>query len=73
MRTARNTTAAIFRDGVEYTKNEVQKILKSAGRKRVRMYYNVFGWSVYYTTAPTFATPTGRAAGFPRTKYIYTN
>lgn len=25
------------------------------------------------TTAPTFATPTGRAAGFPRTVYIFAN
>lgn len=64
---------SLFHDGTEYTKSEVISILKAAGRKRVRMFYNVLGWSVYYTTAPTFATPTGRAAGFPRSKYISAN
>lgn len=64
---------SLFQEGKEFTKTEVINILKESGRKRVRLYYNVLGWSVYYTTAPTFATPTGRAAGFPRTKYISAN
>ena len=34
--------------------------------KNTRFYYNVFGWSTYYTLKPTTATPSGRLKGFPR-------
>lgn len=68
-----NTKTQLFEKGREYSRDEVINTLRAAGRKRARMFYNVFGWSVYYTTAPTFATPTGRAAGFPRSVYIFAN
>ena len=67
------TKKQLFENGREYSRAEVINTLRAAGRQRVRMFYNVFGWSVCYTTAPTFATPTGRAAGFPRSKYISVN
>jgi hypothetical protein len=34
--------------------------------KPTKFYFNVFGWQTYYTLKPTFATPTGKAKGFPR-------
>ena len=35
-------------------------------RKNTRFYYNVCGWHTYFTLEPTFATPTGKLKGFPR-------
>ena len=67
------TKKQLFENGREYSRAEVINTLRAAGRKRVRMFYNVFGWSVYYTPSPTFATPTGRAAGFPHSVYIFAN
>lgn len=52
---------------IEYSAKEATKLIK--GRKQsVLMYYNVFGWSTYFTLEPTFATPTGKLwkDGFPK-------
>ena len=64
--------SSLFKDGEEYTIDQVRSILKSIGyQHKVKLFYNVFGWSVYYTTQPTFATPTGVKAGFPREETIH--
>lgn len=34
--------------------------------KNTRFYYNVYGWSTYFTLKPTFATPSGRLKEYPR-------
>ena len=54
----------------EYTLKEAQKYIRDKGNKQGVFYVNVYGWEIYYTLEPTFATPTGRAKGFPRTRRI---
>jgi hypothetical protein len=44
----------------EYTKKEAIE----SGIKE--FYFNVYGYDTYYTTEPTFATPTGNLKEFPR-------
>lgn len=49
----------------EYSHNEcVNKCF--AENRNLKFYRNVFGWNVYYTDEPTFATPTGNDPAFPR-------
>lgn len=50
----------------EYSKDEAIQYMKDNTLTKKRWYYNVYGWSTYYTLKPTFATPTGKAKGFPR-------
>lgn len=54
----------------EYSLKEAQSLIRSKGKKTGRFYVNFYGWEVYYTLKPTFATPTGKAKGFPRTRLI---
>jgi hypothetical protein len=41
-----------------------------ARKRNTRFFYNVYGWQTYFTLKPTFATPTGKAKGFPRSVII---
>lgn len=50
---------------LEFTMKEAQEYTTKRG-KNTKFYYNVFGWDTYFTLKPTFATPTGKAKGFPR-------
>jgi len=52
-------------DIVEYSLKDAQLYTTAKG-KNTKFYYNVFGWNTYFTLKPTFATPTGKAKGFPR-------
>lgn len=62
----------LFKDGEEYTREKVRQILKENNYQYcVKLFYNVYGWDVYYTTQPTFATPTGVLKGFPREETVY--
>ena len=54
----------------EFTESEAKAYLKQKGKKSGRFYVNFFGWQSYLTLEPTFATPTGKAKGFPRTTII---
>ena len=54
----------------EYTLKEAQNYIRKKGNKQGVFYVNVYGFEIYYTLEPTFATPTGRAKGFPRTRRI---
>jgi hypothetical protein len=54
----------------EFTLKEAQNHIRNKGNKQGRFYVNFYGWQVYYTLEPTFATPTGKAKGFPRTRTI---
>jgi len=49
----------LFENGRKYTADEVREILKTHGRKIADLWPNVWGWSLYYTTEPTTATPCG--------------
>jgi len=51
---------------IEFTELQAKEYLKKQGKKSGFFYYNVFGWQVYYTLEPTFATPTGKLREFPR-------
>jgi hypothetical protein len=54
----------------EYTLKGAQNYIRKKGNKQGVFYVNVYGFEIYYTLEPTFATPTGRAKGFPRTRRI---
>jgi len=54
----------------EYTLKEAQNYIRKKGNKQGVFYVNFYGFEIYYTLEPTFATPTGRAKGFPRTRRI---
>jgi hypothetical protein len=54
----------------EYTLKEAQNYIRNKGNKQGVFYVNFYGFKIYYTLEPTFATPTGRAKGFPRTRRI---
>ena len=54
----------------KYTLKEAQNYIRKKGNKQGVFYVNVYGFEIYYTLEPTFATPTGRAKGFPRTRRI---
>lgn len=54
----------------EFSEAQAKAYIKAKGKKSGRFYVNFYGWNVYYTLEPTFATPTGRAKGFPRTRII---
>ena len=54
----------------EYTLKEAQNYIRKKGNKQGVFYVNFYGFKIYYTLEPTFATPTGRAKGFPRTRRI---
>lgn len=54
----------------EYTLEEAKNYIKEQGKKSMLFYRNVFGWDLYYTLSPTFATPTGANQDFRRTKLI---
>lgn len=56
----------LFEIDKEYSKKDIVNILRNNNVDKVVMYYNVFGWSVYYTINPTFATPNGTNGNFPR-------
>ena len=45
---------------------ECQDYLRSTKQKKAIFYFNVYGWSSYFTLEPTFATPSGRLKDFPR-------
>ena len=60
----------LFKPGREYTTSEVKQILKNNNRKRACLYKNIYGWSFYWTTEPTFATPVGQSRKYIR-KYIH--
>lgn len=49
----------LFKPSKEYSKAEVQKILRDNNKKRVALWPQVWGWSVTYATEPTIATPAG--------------
>lgn len=49
-----------------FTKEQAQAIASTSEKTGKYFFYNVFGWETYYTLKPTFATPTGKAKGFPR-------
>jgi len=53
-----------------FTLEQARDYVRKMGRKRMTFYYNVYGWSAYYTLQPTFATPTGKLRDFQRTKRI---
>jgi hypothetical protein len=57
----------LFKNDVEYTIENVIDILKENNLFSVKLFYNCYGWNTYYTTEPTFATPTGvlYKEGFP--------
>ena len=54
----------------QFTLEQARDYVRRMGRKRMTFFYNVYGWSEYYTLQPTFATPTGKLRDFPRTKRI---
>ena len=54
----------------EFSFKEAQNYIRNKGNKQGRFYVNFYGFNVYYTLEPTFATPTGKAKGFPRTRTI---
>lgn len=45
---------------------ECQAYLRATNQKRAIFYFNVYGWSSYFTLEPTFATPSGRLKEYPR-------
>ena len=51
----------------EFTKEQAQEYTQKRG-KNTRFYFNIYGWSSYFTLTPTFATPSGRLKDFPRCK-----
>lgn len=60
-------TTKLFKDGIDYTIENVIDILKENNIFSVKLFYNCYGRSTYFTTRPTFATPTGvlYKQGFP--------
>ena len=54
----------------QFTQEQAKAYLKQKGKKSGRFYVNIFGRDYYLTLKPTFATPTGKAKGFPRTIII---
>lgn len=54
----------------EYSLQEAKEYVQSCGRQRMTFFVNHYGWEVYYTLEPTFATPTGNNKKFKRTTYI---
>ena len=53
----------------EFTVEQACEYARSK-KKNTRFYYNVFGWQTYFTLKPTFATPSGKLKGFPRSVII---
>jgi hypothetical protein len=51
---------------MKFTKEQAQAFANRGSKSGKFFYVNVFGWETYYTRKPTFATPTGKAKGFPR-------
>lgn len=54
----------------EYTLEQAIKYLEDNGLKEKEFFFNVYGWSTYYTLEPTFATPSGKHEDFPRSVMI---
>ena len=54
----------------KFSLSEAKNYVHSLGRKRMTFFVNVYGWNVYYTLEPTFATPTGLNKDFQRIKQI---
>lgn len=54
----------------EFTLLEAKEYLREKGKVRGRFYFNIYGWRSYFTLEPTFATPTGKLKGYPRTKMV---
>ncbi len=54
----------------QFSLEQARDYVRRMGRKRMTFFYNVRGWSAYYTLQPTLATPTGKLRDFPRTKRI---
>jgi antirestriction protein len=50
----------------EFSLAQAIAYIKEAKKERMSFYYNVYGGDDYFTLQPTFATPTGKAKGFPR-------
>lgn len=69
-RVRKNSLHDMFDPNKEYQPQEVRDILAEHGKKSALMYFNVYGWTTYLTTHPTFATPTGQCKGFPRRRRI---
>lgn len=55
----------------KFTLEQAKEFVRTQGKKALVFYVNIFGWNSYYTLEPTFATPTGKLKGFPRTKRIW--
>lgn len=53
----------------EYTTKQAQEYAKERN-KPTKFYFNVYGWSVYLTLKPTFATPSGKMKAFPKSIII---
>lgn len=51
---------------------ECKEYLKATKQKKAIFYFNVYGWSSYFTLEPTFATPSGRLKEYPRKAEIST-
>jgi hypothetical protein len=56
----------------EYTLEQAKEYLRENKKTKGEFYFNVYGWSNYYTLEPTFATPTGNLKEFPRKVIIST-
>lgn len=56
----------------EYTLSEATEYAKLRG-KNTKFYRNVFGWDLYLTLEPTFATPTGKDKNFKRSIIVKAN
>lgn len=53
-----------------YSEKAVYKYMLDKKRRRMKFYFNVWGWTTYLTLEPTGSTPTGKHPDFPRTKTV---
>lgn len=54
----------------EFSFEDAQNYIRNKGNKQGRFYVNFYGCNIYYTLNETFATPTGKLKGFPKTRII---
>lgn len=52
-------------DEKEFSLAQAIAFIKDAKKEKMTFYYNVYGGNDYFTLQPTFATPTGKAKGYP--------
>jgi len=57
----------------EFTVEQAVEYVNYEVKKTTTFYNNVYGWNTYLTLEPTFATPTGKLKGFPRSYKIKYN